>query len=274
MYTKPTMKHATPSSTVYSPSIAQDLLNGTNEWINIQDIVKLTFKALFDVVKAQGEAIRDLEQLMPTKATKAEVNSALSGKANIADVSKTLAEISANIESRATFGDMQRMLAQKADRDELSKTVPRSEVETLFKNDKAIESDMSNLNTVIENMQRSLSDKLDVPSFAKQMEELKVILSQKANITDVSNEIQKKASKDSVASALQKKADKKEIEAVLSHKVDIADIQKVAAAVERKVDSSDLEIMQKRVDHKLAEVDSLAKELATRVSAKDLDVAI
>jgi hypothetical protein len=36
----------------YAPAIVQDLLHGTNEWKNIQDIVKLTFKAVCDVVRS------------------------------------------------------------------------------------------------------------------------------------------------------------------------------------------------------------------------------
>lgn len=35
----------------YAPSIVQDLLSGTNEWKDVQDIVKLTLKALCDVVR-------------------------------------------------------------------------------------------------------------------------------------------------------------------------------------------------------------------------------
>jgi hypothetical protein len=35
----------------YSVVIVEDLLSGMNEWRNIQDIVRLTFKALTDVVK-------------------------------------------------------------------------------------------------------------------------------------------------------------------------------------------------------------------------------
>jgi hypothetical protein len=38
----------------YSPSIVYDLLSGKNEWKNIQDIVKITFKAICDTVKVQG----------------------------------------------------------------------------------------------------------------------------------------------------------------------------------------------------------------------------
>jgi hypothetical protein len=35
----------------YAPSIVQDLLAGANEWRNIQDIIKLTLKAVCDVVR-------------------------------------------------------------------------------------------------------------------------------------------------------------------------------------------------------------------------------
>ena len=46
----------------YQPGITNDLLQGKNEWKNIQDIVKLTFKAVCDTVKSQGGAIRELER--------------------------------------------------------------------------------------------------------------------------------------------------------------------------------------------------------------------
>ena len=45
----------------FAPTLVYDLLQGKNEWKNIQDIVKLTFKAVCDTVKSQGQAIRDIE---------------------------------------------------------------------------------------------------------------------------------------------------------------------------------------------------------------------
>jgi hypothetical protein len=50
------------SADPYSPNLADELLLGKNEWKNIQDIVKITFKAVCDTVKSQGLAIRDLER--------------------------------------------------------------------------------------------------------------------------------------------------------------------------------------------------------------------
>lgn len=40
---------------------------GGNEWRNIQDIVRLTFKAVTDVLKAQGESLMEIERQIPTR---------------------------------------------------------------------------------------------------------------------------------------------------------------------------------------------------------------
>jgi hypothetical protein len=39
----------------------EDLLSGANDWRNIQDVVRSTFKALHDVVRAHGDKLRQLE---------------------------------------------------------------------------------------------------------------------------------------------------------------------------------------------------------------------
>jgi len=69
--------------------------------------VKLTFKAICDVVRSQGQAIRELERTMPTKTSKAELNASLNLKANVSDVSRTMAEVAASIESKLSFEEIQ-----------------------------------------------------------------------------------------------------------------------------------------------------------------------
>lgn len=68
--TSPLQKYNDLELDPYSPVIVEDLLQGVNEWRNIQDIIRLTFKALTDVVKAQGETLRELEKTMPTRVNK------------------------------------------------------------------------------------------------------------------------------------------------------------------------------------------------------------
>ncbi len=262
----------------YSPSIAQELLQGTNEWINIQDIVKLTFKALFDVVKTQGDAIHELEQTVPTKANKAELNAGLSLKANISDVSKTFAEVVANVESRATVEEVQGALAEKAARTDLDRLeatkVGREEIKQVAGMKAEIEEELSRMFDRIETVQRDLQSKLAATASAKQLEDLRAALSLKANIAEVNDSLQKKAGKDSITAALLKKVNQKDIESLLARKVDLADLQKLIAAVERKVDSTDLEILQKRQDMKMGEIETMTKEMKMKASCKDLDVAV
>ncbi len=52
MNTGPVVGNSTQLDDPYQPSMVQDLLQGRNEWKNIQDIVKLTFKAICDTVQS------------------------------------------------------------------------------------------------------------------------------------------------------------------------------------------------------------------------------
>lgn len=94
----------------YAPSLVYDLLQGKNEWKNIQDIVKLTFKAICDTVKSQGTAVRELERQMQTKASTAEMSTGLSLKANVADVSRTIADVQAKVDHKQSADDVSKLL--------------------------------------------------------------------------------------------------------------------------------------------------------------------
>lgn len=55
---------------------------GVTDRSRLQGNIRATFRALHDVVKAQGLAIRNLETQMATKATAAEVAAGFSSKVN------------------------------------------------------------------------------------------------------------------------------------------------------------------------------------------------
>ena len=81
--------------------------------------MKLTFKAICDVIRQQGLALRELERIVPTKAAKAEVNAGLSLKANVADVSRTLADIASTMESKLSFEEVQSLLDDRVSKADL-----------------------------------------------------------------------------------------------------------------------------------------------------------
>ena len=59
-----------------------------------------------DVLRQQGLALRELERVAPTKASKSELNAGLSVKANVADVSRTISEIVSSVDSKLTFEEV------------------------------------------------------------------------------------------------------------------------------------------------------------------------
>ena len=69
--------------------IVDELLNGLNDWRSVPDIVRLTFKALSDVVKSHTSAIHELELQIATKCNRSE----LVQKANLTDINRLLSEI-------------------------------------------------------------------------------------------------------------------------------------------------------------------------------------
>ena len=82
-----------------------DLLRDGAEWCNIQDIVRTSFKALLDLVKHQGDAIRDLERRLDEKAGWADVNAALEQKASIADINHSLTTLTHEVDGKCTAAD-------------------------------------------------------------------------------------------------------------------------------------------------------------------------
>jgi len=60
-----------------------------------------------------------LERVVPTKASKAEINAGLSLKANVADVSRTIAEVAATCEQKLSFEEVQTLLDDKVAKTDL-----------------------------------------------------------------------------------------------------------------------------------------------------------
>ena len=83
------------------------------EWEGVQDVVLLSFKAACHVIKAQSECIKEMEQILPAKANKQDVNQQLAQKANLFDIKSTMTEVAKNIESKVSLEGFQTALDQK-----------------------------------------------------------------------------------------------------------------------------------------------------------------
>lgn len=267
----------------YSPVIVDDLLNGLNEWRNIQDIVRLTFKALSDVVKAQGTAIRELERQVTSKASKTEVNAGLSVKANVSDVSRSVAEVVTSLERKINLEDIQVLVEEKVSRSDLqyllSSKVSTEELRALMDskvNMREFESELHSLAVRVEDVQREVTQRVSTHSSSSQrdLQHLMELLDTKADAAEVKEALENKANKQSVANALHRKANKAEVDELLEHKADIAELKSFLALVDSKAERGYVDRLAETVESKVDRGELshiLTSELDQRPSRSDLD---
>ncbi len=262
----------------YSTAVVQELLQSGGDWVNIQDIVKLTFKALFDQVRTQADAIKDLERVISSKASKCELNSGLTQKANVSDVSRTVATVAATIEARASVEDVQALLEDRVTKRELQRAVEdkvglndvRAVVEKCVSRDE-FGVEIQNVLGKMEELRKALSAKTAASANIRDVEELKAQLEQKANITDVNSGLQQKASKESVANALKRKVNVADLELALNKKAETEDVNRILQSLELKVDSAPLEELQEKFVAQVSQLESLKSEVVTKSSPQYLE---
>ena len=74
---------------------------GMNEWLYVQDIVLVTFKAFHDVLKAQGDTFRSQERTLNKKASPREVAAALATKVSADELADKLHCVDAQLARKA-----------------------------------------------------------------------------------------------------------------------------------------------------------------------------
>ncbi|EAR84714.1 hypothetical protein TTHERM_00637160 (macronuclear) [Tetrahymena thermophila SB210] len=246
----------------YSTMIVEDLLQGANEWRNIQDIIRLTLRALTDVVKAQSDTIREIERQLPTKASKSEMNTQLAQKANITEVSRTIAEIAQGIDNKICYDDLQLMLKDFVSKNDLqyqlSSKVNIEEVRSLLQTKASnmdLKQELQLLNVKFEELQREFAKKAATNVQHKDIEYVISQLELKANVQDVNEALETKANKASVSNALHRKANKVDIENQYAKKQDIANIGNLLNNMDEKAEYSSIEKIMQILNNKVDKSD-------------------
>ena len=256
----------------------EDMTAGKNQWRNIQDIVRVTFKEFHDVLRAQGDAIKSLERAIDSKADRSELGRGLS-RSQLPEVEAALrqlkhisSDIGHQLDLRATKADvhaafkaqeelMSRELARKADAEEVERKV--NEMDALLA--ECVErAGVSREGYAIAPRSMSFKPGTERPRLGeggeRSMEELWEEISRKADADDVDAALRSKADASSVNKALERL----EISQLgLATKEEVAvksDMKDVCALVDVKVGIDD-------VNHALAEV---SRELELKASAEDL----
>jgi hypothetical protein len=264
----------------YSPLIVDDLLKGLSEWRNIQDIVRLTFKALSDVVRVQGQAIHDIERQLPLKVSRSEYTVALSQKASTSEI----CELHQALESRVPGLEFQLLQEEKVSRSDiqylLSNKPSIEEVKTLLESKASlrdVESELLLIKSHFEDLYRDLNRKLNQIPNERELEFLHAQLKDKVARDEFREALEQKASKNMVTSSLSNKLDRIGFEEIIGQKTDLGDLQRILAALESKADYSLIEQLHAELQQKVDRTDFthiLLPEIAKKLDKYEIDLLL
>lgn len=258
----------------YSPGIVEDLISGLNDWRNVQDIVRLTFKALSDVVKSQGNTVKELELQLPSKAPKSDIAQCLSLKSSYSETIRSLSEVKSILDTKATIDDIYSITEEKVSISEfqyqISKKISFEEVRNML-NEKADLREMQNeikaLRFSMEEINEELHRKLLLCASHRDLQHLQSVIETKASVEEVNEIAEEKANKQSVANALHRKANKADVESVMENKVEIEDFNRLVES---------LEIMNKEIQNKAerSELGSANAELKEKIERNEFESVV
>ena len=116
-----------------SVSLIGDLMSHERDWTGVQEIIKLTLKAMFRTIQNQSKLINEIENVLPMKANKIDIQSIMNSKASVKEVKMAFTEISQTIDNKASFEDVQKIIDSKIDKADVKSTTRGKLPKIIFK---------------------------------------------------------------------------------------------------------------------------------------------
>ena len=301
------------SSDPLQPALVEELLKGQVEWRNIQDIIRVSFRALTDTVRSQGQLIRDLEKSLNSKVSKSEFHSSLSQKLDFTDFSENYAHLKAQLEAKASHFEVESLVSSRinelnyviAEKAGLEHLVSLSESKVSNKEFSSVVEDMY---VKLELVHEEINRMLQVLPSQNDLNEVRDEAGVK--ISEVSNCL--KALEDRAESGLAKKLNRAEFDVAISRKNEEIKSLHLAVEVKAEADWAESEIKEAKtcishnddalvaLNKSLSELNQIAKdnflthqeqikglrnlledskesilkEVATKADSKELDKAV
>ena len=270
-------------------------------WEPVQEIVRLNFKALHDVVKAHGEAIKSVEKQMSSKVGRPEHAAALTEKVSVSELTTTFEELSRVIDDKADARDTSALVDRMAGRAEVQAALSaKADVEEVQRclDAKASASEVHHKLSQLDERAGSIEERLvDGLASKASVEQVDVLTAAKCSPEDVKALIHEaveklrdelraeiaaglepKASKTSVAAALKTKAARADVETLLvQHSEQLhaalakkADVEAVSTALAAKASRVELnETVDSKLEAARAAIDASIALAATKAEVRD-----
>ena len=268
-------------------------------WAPVPEIVRLNFKALHDVVKAHGEALKSIEKAVGNKVSRPEHAASMQEKVSVNELTTTFEELSRVIDNKADARDTSAIVERMTSRSELQATLADkadvSEVQRCL-DAKAGAAETQQLVAALESRlaesHAAMADEISSKAGSSSLEaeintrcthaDVRAIVAEAVDAikvelrAEMNTALETKASKASVATALKTKAARQDVEELLQSHADRmhaslaakADVDAVSAALGAKASRAEVtELVDTRLDEARA---ALEKAIAERASERQL----
>lgn len=250
----------------YSPIILGDLLLENREWQAIPDIVKLSFKSLYDVIQIQGKAIREIENTLVNKLTMQDIIPYLEQNAKSKDISETLSQLTFTIDQKPSFEQVKQLVEdnlQEMELNILSKLGnPDKEIKTYDSNFPILDlkNDLILLNERFEELYKTIDLKLPLFATINEIEKINEKLSQKLNISEFNEIIEKKANQEVLIKAIENIVPLDNFISITQQKVDLNEFNSTIFSIKNSVKilsektTHDFRDFEKKIQNNLSEI--------------------
>lgn len=256
----------------YSTVLVDDMLHGVNEWQNIQDVVRLTFKALSDVVRTQGIALKEAERSI--KALRTEVG----GKPWIGDVRGACQEVERRVSGELSqkTEEMERIVQIELARkpwiselklisEDLDQRVSKEELETLLQEKVGFDE--------LEECLAAKANLEDITELAEASVHLRDVEAEVQQLGFALKELERHGASQSsspLTALLEDKVSHQDLEDAMSHipeqvadmlsrKADSSELQRILAALETKAEHEALDSLAEKLQADIQELASLPR---------------
>jgi hypothetical protein len=226
-----------------SVGMVEDMMGGVTDWKGIQDIIRMTFKAITEVLKNQSISISHLNKQLSSIPENVDRTS---------EVSKDdLEEVKNLLQEKASKKDLHSALSNKVTLDHLKVKLDSEE----------FYSEVEEINKKIEKFNEDLSRKFIELSSTKDLQKMHLELIEKASWKEVQEELSKKLDQSALSDLPSKKWIKSELEDQIRFKADSKDLAALSSRIDVKSDKTFVENQINHLSNKIIQNQSnLEKE--------------
>lgn len=253
-----------------SIAIVEDLITNAHDWVNIQEIIRLSFRAVLETLKFQSTAISELERGLASKPSKSDLSSMMTTRSidnaeHLARVKDEISGISNSFESK---------LREKLSRGEAELLISRGYNEEFRLTDaklRELQVDHEKFKRNVDNLAEDIAKSLTRLDTMTVVDDLISEVKLKATSKEVEESL--RFMEDRLQTAMQRKASKTDVDSALARKADQSVLQRVMGALESKAEISSIDQIGAALSDKAdrSEVGHILSELSERLHKREAE---